>query len=140
MPPKSDVRRDFIGAMVMNGRLVAAVLVAASAFVQVLPAEAACSIPSWRFRWGPAPTPVTFNITEGSTCGSTISLRGAEKLTGVGVVSNASNGTVRTTGNRFEYRPKAGFKGADRFAVELRGTDSWGAPVTNRLDVSVSIQ
>jgi hypothetical protein len=106
----------------------------------IFPAEAACNIPSWRFRWGPTPTAVVINITEGSACGSTISLSSAEKLSAVAIVAQGANGAVRTTGNRFEYRPKSGFKGSDSFAVELRGNDAWGQPVTNRLNVSVNVQ
>lgn len=121
--------------VVLYSGIAAAVLIG-----QLASAEAACNVPRWQFRWGPAPTSLTLNITEGSTCGSNVSLRGAEKLTGIGVLSNASNGMVRTTPNRFEYRPKANFKGSDSFAVELRGTDQWGQPVTNRLNVSVSVQ
>jgi hypothetical protein len=132
--------RQSNGGYAMKLRILAAALATASVFVTVVPVEAACNTPSWRFRWGPAPTAVTMNITEGSTCGQTISLSGAQKLTGMAVVSNASSGTVRATSNRFEYRPRAGFKGADSFSVELRGTDQWGAATTNRLDVSVNVQ
>ncbi len=103
-------------------------------------ASAACRIDAWKFRWGPAPTPVTITITEGSTCGSNVSLSGAEKLTGIAVLSQGSGGAVETRANRFQYRPKAGFKGSDRFTVQLRGTDRFGAAVTNDLNVSVTVQ
>ncbi|MGL4592453.1 MAG: Ig-like domain-containing protein [Aestuariivirga sp.] len=103
-------------------------------------AEAACKIPSWRFRWGPSPTPVTINITEGSTCGSAVLLAGTQKLNSIAVVSQGGNGTVRTTSNRFEYRPKSGFKGSDSFSVELRGSDQWGQAAANTLNVTVNVQ
>jgi Bacterial Ig domain len=114
---------------------------AASAFfVTVAPVEAACNIPNWQFRWGPSPSPVAINITEGSTCGSNVRLTGAQKLTGIALTSRPSNGTARTTSSRFEYVPRAGFKGTDSFSVELRGTDQWNQPITNTLNVSVNVQ
>ncbi len=88
--------------------------------LSVATASAACKIETWKFRWGPAPTPVNMTVTDGSTCGSNISLSGAEKLTGVAALSQGSSGAVSTTANRFQYRPKAGFKGSDRFTVQLR--------------------
>ncbi|MFM9973722.1 MAG: Ig-like domain-containing protein, partial [Beijerinckiaceae bacterium] len=122
-------RSLFLVAMIISGNIFS-----------VLPADAACNTPSWRFRWGPSPTLVTLNITEGSTCGNNINLSGAEKLNGIGIVSQGSKGRVSTTARRFEYRPNPGFKGADSFSVELRGSDAWGQPVTNTLNVTVNVQ
>jgi hypothetical protein len=103
-------------------------------------ASAACRVEAWKFRWGPAPTPVNITVTDGSACGSNVSLSGAEKLTGIAVISQGSGGAVSTTANRFQYRPKPGFKGSDKFTVQLRGTDRFGAAVTNDLNVSVTVQ
>jgi Bacterial Ig domain len=134
-------RIALLGVFSMQSKAVTLIFLSNFAIVlSVTMASAACKIEAWKFRWGPAPTPVSITVTDGSTCGSNISLSGAEKLTGVAVLSQGSTGAVSTTENRFQYRPKAGFKGSDKFTVQLRGTDRLGAAVTNDLNVSVTVQ
>jgi hypothetical protein len=124
----------------MTSRCMPALVSASAIALTTVCAEAACDVPNWRFRWGPAPTPVVINITDGSTCGSTITLSGAQKLNSIAILSQGANGAVSTTATRFQYRPKPGFKGTDRFSVELRGVDQWGQPTTNTLNATVNVR
>jgi hypothetical protein len=62
----------------------------------------------------------SFEVDSGESCHYAFDLRGAVESSKI--LSPAKNGTVRMLNlSSFEYKPHAGYKGADSFAIEATG-------------------
>jgi hypothetical protein len=67
----------------------------------------------------------SFEVAAGGSCHYAFNLRGA--VEGSRILTPAKNGTVRLLNlSSFEYRPHAGYKGADSFAIEATGESQRG--------------
>jgi len=66
--------------------------------------------------------------TGGSACGINLRSDGLLHFTSVSIAARPSNGTLTDLGAiRFRYKPRAGFKGVDRYSIRVCGKDSAGS-------------
>lgn len=101
-------------------------------------AEAACSVPSWRFVWGIETN--AYITTTGGSC--SLVLRRAFKTSEVhslAIASGPHNGAASVSANAVTYRPRAGFKGEDSFVFAVSGRRN-GGPERATVRVSVTVQ
>jgi hypothetical protein len=76
-------------------------------------------------------------LASGTAC--TLGYGGAGTVQSAKVTTRAAHGTVRMLGNsNLEYRAKPGYKGADTFAVTVKGTGPLGSG-TSVISVNVTV-
>ena len=80
---------------------------------------------------------VYFEVKSGGSCHYAFKMEGAVKNSKISAAPK--NGTVRLLNNTsFEYKPKAGYKGPDSFAIETTGSNQTGSG-TSVLTMSVVV-
>lgn len=100
-------------------------IVATCSLVAVNPAHAAeCVGSGYRSTFG-ADGAAYFEVKAGQSCHYAFNLGGVVKSSKI--MTPPKNGTARMLNlTSFEYKPKAGYKGSDTFAIEAVGTSQTG--------------
>jgi hypothetical protein len=101
------------------------------------PADAACTVPRWRFVWGIETN--AYAVTDGGPCRLRfIWASGKTEVHSIGIASPPHNGTASASGHDIFYKPRGEFKGEDSFVFAINGRENANsARATVRVNVTV---
>jgi len=92
-------------------------------------AQASCRIIDATFRFHLNEQVTSTGVsTKGGACTTRFRSGATSHFTSISIASKPGHGTLsQVDGSRFRYKPSAGFKGVDRYALRMCGTDQAGS-------------
>ena len=118
-------------------RLIAAAVAALVLAAVASPADAACSVTRFHFRFGQT-FPAQAEVGSGQSCGIVIRAGRGTVFRQIRIVEPAKHGTATPRLTGVGYRSKAGYTGEDSFSFAVAG-HSPDSDEPARVDVSVTV-